>query len=426
MHSPTLNRLPALDENFGNGGKVILDSEFLGNAITAQSVYAVAQRPDNSMLLATGFQYQGLVIALNPDGSLDCRFNEQGYRLESFDDPREAEGIDVQLMPDGRVLFTGWLLDEEDFQYIPAFAMYTPDGQRDTSFGNAGVTVVELPPPFNRQRAARSTNSNRSTAPVITPDGSILIPYVVDNFFGLPAHTLLIRLTAQGQLDEAFHGKGYTELAYQGRPCHFDAFIRQPAIGPLERLLFAGSCDDNGHREALLAAFTPEGESDESFADEGFRLLADDGAYTLLTLFQAADEKPLAAGFFNHGPGSASGLLTRFNADGSTDRHFNHGEPLLTPPDNRRIRFERVDGALDGLIVAAGQVITAGSTLHGILARYLPDGGVDETFGDSGRYEVPESGGFWGMSLQTDGKLVVVGSEAGVGSISRYQLSPMA
>ena len=73
----------------------------------------------------------------------------------------------------------------------------------------------------------------------------------------------------------------------------------------------------------------------------------------------------------------------------------------------------------DGKIVAAGTeaVGNGGSQIIPALYRFEPNGGLDTSFGDSGkivlRYDNISSGEFYGVSVQNDGKILAAGSCTG-------------
>ncbi len=78
-----------------------------------------------------------------------------------------------------------------------------------------------------------------------------------------------------------------------------------------------------------------------------------------------------------------------------------------------------IDLQPDGKIVAAGTEAegSGGSQITPALYRFEPDGGLDTTFGDSGkivlRYDNVSSGEFYGVSVQNDGKILAAGSSTG-------------
>ena len=408
---------PRLDTTFGTLGTVVCNAALLGNGVSASSIYGVVMRPDRSMVLVSSYAGHALLIALNEDGSLDRSFGSGGHVAENFDDERNSDGINIQLMPDGRLLLTAMIDDEDEF--IPGLAMYLSNGQRDRTFGTEGVTIVELG--SSGKTAARTSmarsgarNGNHSSSPIVTPKGQILIPFVVDNWFDEPARTVLIRLAQNGKLDTGFHGKGYTEITYKNGPCQLNGVIAQ-VVGSLEpRLVLAGQHSAG----ALLAALTLDGEPDLSFGVAGFTDIP--GKRAFLSLTPTPDEKLLASGYFLTDQQTTAGWTVRFTADGWIDQSF---EPVLTPADTRTFRFERVQPDPDNLILCAGQVISPGPRFHGVLARYLANGQPDTNFGTHGLFEEPE-GSFWDILLSSGTRLLAVGGQAdnSAGSVRRYEL----
>ncbi|WP_223461703.1 MULTISPECIES: NHL repeat-containing protein [unclassified Pseudomonas] len=411
---------PRLDTTFGTQGTVKCNAMLLGNGVSASSIYAVALRQDRSLVLASSYADKALLIALNEDGSLDRTFNAQGYVSEDLDDVRPNEGIDVQLMPDGRLLLTTWLEGQDG--YIPGFVMYHHNGQRDRTFGNNGVTIVELDSSRNARtrrsimaRSSKARNGTHSTPPIMTPEGQLLIPFVMDNFYGEPARTVLIRLKENGQLDTQFHDKGYIEITYENGPCRLDAIISLPARDLAQRLVLAGQYSGG----ALLAGVTLEGEADPAFGNQGFTALPGERAF--LALDQTPDEELLASGYTQTPQQALAGWIVRFTSNGHLDQSF---EPVTTPADSRNIRFERVQSNDDQQILCAGQIISPGPRFHGVLARYLHNGQPDDSFGKNGLFEELE-GSFWDI-IRTDNQLLAVGGQTdnSAGSVRRYHLTP--
>lgn len=70
----------------------------------------------------------------------------------------------------------------------------------------------------------------------------------------------------------------------------------------------------------------------------------------------------------------------------------------------------------DGKLLAAG---ARGSTL--VLARLQPDGSLDATFGDGGRFSAAVDGVARGLALQSDGKIVLLGGQVGAFGLLRLR-----
>ncbi|MFE2148158.1 hypothetical protein ACFXA3_41710, partial [Streptomyces sp. NPDC059456] len=118
-------------------------------------------------------------------------------------------------------------------------------------------------------------------------------------------------------------------------------------------------------------------------------------------------------------PGEAAGgfrwRIARYTPDGKPDRTFGSGGVVLTPMsgvggDDEHIW--RLAVQEDGKIVAAGHVATAGGGEDFAVARYLPDGRPDRTFGTGGRVVTavtPHDDEAQALRIQRDGRIVVAG-----------------
>jgi uncharacterized delta-60 repeat protein len=82
------------------------------------------------------------------------------------------------------------------------------------------------------------------------------------------------------------------------------------------------------------------------------------------------------------GPGSLEVfILRRFNPDGSVDTSFGRGGMVVTGLSSSGVYAESLDIGDDGRIVVSG---TVSNTTSFLLARYLPDGTLDKSFGQGG------------------------------------------
>jgi uncharacterized delta-60 repeat protein len=102
--------------------------------------------------------------------------------------------------------------------------------------------------------------------------------------------------------------------------------------------------------------------------------------------------------------------LARYNPDGSLDDSFGNGGTVLTPQAGvfARALLELPDGRL---VVAGGTAGPGlyGETLHDSLVRYTADGSLDESFGSQGT-SLGLPGSPEALVRQPDGKLVTAGS----------------
>lgn len=130
-----------------------------------------------------------------------------------------------------------------------------------------------------------------------------------------------------------------------------------------------------------------------------------------------------------------SGLIARYNQDGTLDTTFNphsiNGGPGYINQETDMYSAIYYSAVIDdqGRIIVAGeaqtpipnQLVTAQKQL---IARYLPTGVLDQTFGDSVQtpgYTNLNSGVFYGCALDAQGKIILVGQGSlGTGVVVRY------
>ena len=135
-----------------------------------------------------------------------------------------------------------------------------------------------------------------------------------------------------------------------------------------------------------------------------------------------SDGKIVVAGYnSDYGENSYNFLLARYNADGSLDSTFGTGGKVLTPFNDAAP--SAVDIQPDGKIVVAGSGnIGANFYYDFLIVRYNANGSLDNSFGSGGiSANTFGSNSFAAdMKIQSDGKIVAVGSSASAFALARY------
>ncbi len=174
---------------------------------------------------------------------------------------------------------------------------------------------------------------------------------------------------------------------------------------------------------ALIAPYTLEastaqaasGDLDLTFDDDGkvttdFAGLVDEAGGVAIQ----PDGKIIVAG----GSGTDFGLA-RYNSDGSLDPGFGTGGTVTTDFAAGTDGARAVAIQPDGKIVATGAAFVAGNDNFAV-ARYHPNGSLDNTFGEAGKV-VTDFAGFEdeanSVALQPDGKIVAAGRVFVVGTV---------
>ena len=101
--------------------------------------------------------------------------------------------------------------------------------------------------------------------------------------------------------------------------------------------------------------------------------------------------------------------LARYEVDGSLDQSFGDGGKVTTDFGDSFDQAEAVAVQDDGKVVVAG--VTESGSGDFALARYAPDGTLDQDFGNGGKVRTDFGGSdfAYALALQSDGKAVVAG-----------------
>lgn len=207
------------------------------------------------------------------------------------------------------------------------------------------------------------------------------------------------------------------------------------AVQPDGRAIAAGSSQLNTSQSLMVAArYLPSGALDPSFEGDGRTIILfgapvpeiSNGAGQVLL---QPDGRIVLVGWLSETPpGGLRYALARLLPDGSFDPSFGTDGKVTTPLAGG------VDAGRDGLLQPDGRIVAVGtigsiSTPGLALVRYNADGTLDGTFGTAGQASVPLPVPFRGqaLALQADGKIIVAGFTGGAvgpGDIGLVRLLP--
>lgn len=245
---------------------------------------------------------------------------------------------------------------------------------------NSGTSYVfanldSIPTPTLTPTGTATNTPTATPSPTPTPCG---ISGTIDTTFGVDG-TVLTSV-----------GSGTNDAAYGG------------AIQPDGKIITAGSTSDGTNYSFALTRHNADGSLDMSFGIDG-RVVTQFGtgyAYAYAVAIQS-DGKIVAVG-------TADGdfALSRYNTDGSLDTSFGIEGKVLTDINGGDDRAYAVAIQPDGKIVAAGD------SSRFAIARYLPDGSLDSSFGVDGKVitQLGLSSKANGVTIQSDGKIVAAGT----------------
>ena len=219
---------------------------------------------------------------------------------------------------------------------------------------------------------------------------------------------------APGDLDPTF-GTGGKVVSSFGAP--FDA-ASAVAIQPDGKIVLAGSAF-NG--DFLVVRYNPNGSLDPSFGTGGLVTTDLGGSDGAVAISVRPSGKILVAGATTANPGDPMAFAAaRYNPDGSLDTSFGTGGKATAPYGGHTISVA-IEG--DGSFDLAGTVFNADADFR--VARYLPNGTPDASFGTGG-IVTTDLGAWdtaWSIVAQPDGKLVVGGNSGNGADIGTFALA---
>jgi len=299
----------------------------------------------------------------------------------------------------------------------PAFAT---DGDLDPGFSRDGKRMTDF-----------HGGADLAQAVALQADGKIVVvgqtyqnnDYSNEDF-------AIARYTPGGKLDDSFGTKGRVTTDFPGLAAVPSAVLVQPdgkilvAGGAFPLFVFAGNFK--------LARYNPDGTLDAGFGNGGIVTTNFGAGSFAFDLALQPDGKIIAAGtvFVDFSSDDSSNTdfgLARYNADGTLDPSFGTGGKVLTDFDGFNDDAMAVLLQPDGKIVAAGSAKNPASFYDFALARYLPDGTLDASFGSAGKVRTDFGAQNFDRAhaavLQPDGKIVAAGFASLAFGDTRYAVA---
>lgn len=201
-----------------------------------------------------------------------------------------------------------------------------------------------------------------------------------------------------------------------------DAEANAVAMTPNQLIITAGRASNGSNNDFALVRFQSNGEVDPAFG----------GANGVVTDFGGADDIARAVAvqpdwkYVAAGTSNGRVALARYLPNGALDPSFGSGGRVLTTVGSS-------DDARGVAVQPDGRIVVAGSTLQGsarntMLLRYLPNGTPDPSFGSGGRLIASFSNAndaATAVALQPDGRIITGGYADGASSrgflVARYR-----
>jgi uncharacterized delta-60 repeat protein len=279
-------------------------------------------------------------------------------------------------------------------------------GDLDPAFGNGGIQTTDF---FGYEDGANGV--------AIQTDGKVvLVGYAQHGIDSSTSDFAITRYNQDGSLDQQFGSGGKQATDFFGHYDQANALAIQ-SDGKIVVVGFTNHSADSATLDFALARYNPDGSLDQSFGSGG-KQTTDffgnwDSAYKVAI---QSDGKILVAGLALHSGdfSSADFALARYNPNGTLDQGFGAGGKQTTDFLGNADAAQGIIVQPDGKIVAAGYARSGNdsNTDNFALARYNPDGSLDQSFGAGGKQITDFFGNqdvASGLAIQSDGKVVAAG-----------------
>jgi len=394
-----------LDNSFGNGGVVTTDLSGVQNY-----GHASVLQPDGRILVV-GVSYGPVdttftVLRYESDGALDPTFGTGGAVQLNFNGS-EAQGLDIALQADGRIVVGGIATG---VNYDFGIARLMPDGSLDPSFDGDGYLITNAGP-----------WSDSMCSLLVQTDGRILIAGI--SFSPNAGPWAIMRFEADGSPDPTFGIGGIvTEPADT-------ATVTLPTAMALQsdgKILLAGRQGSAGTEDFGITRRNTDGSPDLSFGTNGWAIWdinsTNDQPGSIVV---QPDGKIIVCGAsgISAPPWNWSMTLLRCNADGTLDNSFGQGGITSVYGGSELLPIARCALQFDGRIVVSSFIRTMGGNDMLKLYRCTSNGLLDPSFDlDGSLISDPTSSSEWAYDvlIQPDQKIVVAGLSGADIMVLRY------
>lgn len=259
------------------------------------------------------------------------------------------------------------------------------------------------------------------------PNGKFYVGGTSD--FNGSADFSLSRFNIDGSLDSSFGNGGSVSADIDNAS---DDQLYAVVVQSDGKAVVAGRVGAGTAARMAILRFNVDGSLDSSFGSGGkvIHTVAPGAMSIARSLAVLADGKILVAGFTGAN-GSNDFAMIRLNSDGSVDGLFGNSGKVITD-----IGTASTDQAYAVAVQDSGKILLAGVWNSGLaadfaVARYLPDGTLDTSFGtsgitrtDFGKTGIQENDVAFALSILPDGKFLLGGYSNATGdnefAVARY------
>lgn len=340
-----------------------------------------------------GWDYRA--ARFNQDGSLDSTFGTNGVYDNDITGRHDVpRGYAVQ--PDGKIILAGDVEYPGGGRYRITLMRITPNGQLDTTFGDAGIWMDD-----------RNLTSNiyRATA---TPAGKIIVTGR-DRDLG---RSIVFQLNSNGTLDTSFGSGGYLYFPDNGAEKHGVGV----AVDSQGKIVVAGISGDNAYAYRLNA----DGSPDVHFGTAGILDFQINGtSVDFNTVIQVGTGYLITGSATNPSTETKNIVAFRLTHSGNLDSTFGTSGIAFIAPDtvsNVEARASLV--SKNGVIYLSGYKEHNGVTTS-LLVALNPNGSIATNFGTAG-FATGQADFYESIGIQPDGKILAGGQKNAAFALERF------
>ncbi len=278
------------------------------------------------------------------------------------------------------------------------------DGGLDTSFGDYGTVRTDIDGATdNAFSIVQQTDQKLLVAGMFTVQGQ--------------AFPSIVRYNLDGTLDTSFGNNAVAVYDQSGYEDKYYGIVVSQSDG---KIIAGVSGNQN-----VIHRYLPDGSIDVNFGNNG-EVVTLSAMYNECKLAMLNDDSFIAVGKLDEG-GISKVALKKYMPNGSLDSSFGNNGVVITGVGNESSYGINIEIAQDNTIIVLANSLD-NSVYSQVLLRYLPDGLLDTTFGNSGIAFVANDPDYTSrnLALYSDGKIAVASlafdyqNEQSFNLISRY------
>jgi len=309
-----------------------------------QSVNSMTEQPDGKILTVgymrinnAGSQVLPVICRINPDGSPDSSFADNGRYNQRFDDISSGEFYTSHVLPDGRILAVGQCRGNiNGGQAGIGMMRFKYNGELDSTFGMNGKKVINI------------ANGNMARG-LLLPNGELIVSCGLlsgGNF----DYLWVARIDSTGNLITSWGTDG---IAQTGIGVMLEGSY--PFVQPDGKIVVVGENWNNGAEQLFTTRFNTNGTIDTTYGQQGVSVSSFADGFRVYGVTHQADGKFLIAG--KNAGGGGGPQVTRYNSNGTLDSTFaNNGLYVFSMVNINPYLFAKaIEDTSDNSIVVSGQ-----------------------------------------------------------------------